>query len=408
MRKKILFMAEAVTLAHVGRLSALAASLNPNFYDIKLLSAPGFDHLLGSLPFTKGSLASIAPKHFLKSLKAGRNPYDLKTLIGYVEEDLRQIDEFEPDLIVGDFRLSLAVSGKLRKLPTINIVNAHWSPYAHPLWTVPSHPVLSVLGPVLGQTLFNWFRPSVFSSFAAPFNLFLKHYGLEPVIDYREFYCHGDFVLYPDLPDVVPTFDRPSNHRYLGPLTWSTQTKLPDWWHQIDPQLRAVFVSLGSSGRTGLLPKLLSAMGEENLQLLVATSDKDRIAKPLANAFIADFIPADRALAVAELMICNGGSGSINQAIMAGCPLIGIAENLDQYLAMNFVEKSGFGVLLRADQVTPQLLRRTLHEVLDHSEYRSRAQEMKNIASSYSPQSRFARLVVEVFSARQNLITEAV
>ena len=46
----------------------------------------------------------------------------------YVEEDLRLIDSFRPDVVVGDFRVSLAISARKARIPYVNVTNAYWSP----------------------------------------------------------------------------------------------------------------------------------------------------------------------------------------------------------------------------------------------------------------------------------------
>ena len=48
-RPRVLFVAEAVTLAHVARPAALLEALDPVEYELHLASAPRFDHLLSDL-----------------------------------------------------------------------------------------------------------------------------------------------------------------------------------------------------------------------------------------------------------------------------------------------------------------------------------------------------------------------
>ena len=46
----------------------------------------------------------------------------------YVEADRRLLDSWHPDLVVGDFRLTLAVSARLARIPYLPISSAHWVP----------------------------------------------------------------------------------------------------------------------------------------------------------------------------------------------------------------------------------------------------------------------------------------
>lgn len=53
----------------------------------------------------------------------------------------------------------------------------------------------------------------------------------------------------------------------------------------------------------------------------------------------------------AQLVVCNGGSPTTNQAFTHGVPVLGIARNMDQFLNMRAIERYGAGVMLRSDRV---------------------------------------------------------
>ena len=57
------------------------------------------------------------------------------------ENDLALIKSYRPDLIVGDFRLSLSISARVAGIPYAAISSAHWSPYyrhaAYPMPVLP-------------------------------------------------------------------------------------------------------------------------------------------------------------------------------------------------------------------------------------------------------------------------------
>ena len=52
------------------------------------------------------------------------------------------IREVEPDVVVGDFRLSLSVSARVAGVPYLAITNAYWSPYARQRFPLPELPVV--------------------------------------------------------------------------------------------------------------------------------------------------------------------------------------------------------------------------------------------------------------------------
>ena len=111
-RPRVLFFAEAVSLAHIARPAVLAQALDPERYEVCLASDPRFDQLFTGLPFERRPIYSISTQSFLAALANGSPIYKTSTLRRYVEDDLELIRAWKPDVVVGDFRLSLAVSAR--------------------------------------------------------------------------------------------------------------------------------------------------------------------------------------------------------------------------------------------------------------------------------------------------------
>ena len=89
---RILFFAEAVTLAHVARPVALARALDDRLFDVHLAHHPRYRDLLGDLAISEHEINSISPQQFMQALAGGKPLYNVSTLSSYVEEDLRLID----------------------------------------------------------------------------------------------------------------------------------------------------------------------------------------------------------------------------------------------------------------------------------------------------------------------------
>lgn len=71
-RRRILFVAEAVTLAHVVRPFALAQSLDPSRYEVHFACDPRYNQLLGPLPFRHHAIHTIPSERFFGNLTQGR------------------------------------------------------------------------------------------------------------------------------------------------------------------------------------------------------------------------------------------------------------------------------------------------------------------------------------------------
>ena len=400
-RNRILFIAEAVTLAHVARLVALAESLDSHRYEVSIASDPRYNSLLGQLSFPLKSIHTIPAKQFFSALAQGKAIYGESDLAAYVEEDLGVIDEFRPDVVVGDFRLSLAVSARLRAVPYISISNGYWSPYARLQFPLPDITITRLLGVRLGQLLFDIGRPIAFSLHSRPMNRVRRNHGLAPLAsDIREIYTEADYTLYADIAELVPTEDLPENHQFIGPIAWSPVSPLPEWWGSIPDDRPIIYVTLGSSGQGNLLPTILEALEELPVSVIAATAARAPSARIPENAWVTDFLPGDQAAAIASLVVCNGGSPTSYQGLVAGKPIIGIASNLDQYLNMSLVQAAGAGKLIRGGKTSASLVRNTVSEALDDSKMQATAKSLSLAIGHYDALAAFEALVRRIVAAR--------
>ena len=170
-RKRVLFVAEAVTLAHVARPATLAAALDGARWDVHFAHDPRYRHLLGATAFSEHHLRSKEPADFVAALARGQPLYDMPTLQRYVEEETALLEEVQPDVVVGDFRLSLPVSAELAGIPCITLANACWSPYTRQHYRVPDLPLTRALGAGVGQWVFGAARPFAFALHSLPMAL---------------------------------------------------------------------------------------------------------------------------------------------------------------------------------------------------------------------------------------------
>jgi UDP:flavonoid glycosyltransferase YjiC (YdhE family) len=393
-KTRILFVAEAVTLAHIGRLARLARSLDQARFEICLASDPRYDHLLGMLPFSRRRIETISGERFFAALKKGAPIYDLATLQRYVEADLALIDEFRPDLVVGDFRLSLDVSTKLRSVPYLTVTNAYWSPFATIKYPVPEIPLTRMVGVPLAQGFFDLARPLVFAIHAVPLNRLRRKFGLPSLPwDLRHSYTNADHVVYADIPELVPTRNLPPNHHFIGPILWSPEVPLPPWWDALPDDRPLIYATLGSSGQSDLLPIVLEALSRLSVSVIAATGGRVATERIHPNTFIEDFVPGEQAAARASLVICNGGSPTSYQALANGVPVIGIASNLDQYLNMSLIEESGAGTLIRAGQASATRIQRSTERILGTPAIRKNAEQLKLAISRYQAPRNFSALL---------------
>lgn len=394
-RQRVLFVAEAVTLAHIARPLALARALDPRLYEVFLACDTRFSALSPRLPFAVRPIRSIPTDRFLRSLDRGSPVYDARTLRGYVREDLEVIRETAPDVVVGDFRLSLSVSARLARVPYMAITDACWSPYGRQRYPLAEHPTTRILGVRPAQFFFQAIRPLAFAYHCRPLNHVRKEHGLPPLgSDLRRVYTDADQVLYADIPELAPLLGLPENHHYLGPVLWSPAVAEPDWWNTVPRDRPVLYVTFGTSGHSeSLLPRTLEALADLPVSVLAATAGRMTCGRVPRNAFVADFLDGEKAAARSSLVICNGGTLTVQQALCARAPVIGIASNMNQLLNMRTVRRTGAGEMLRAGTASVAGIRATVMKMLAQPVYSQAAAAAAEIYGKYDAAARFERVL---------------
>jgi UDP:flavonoid glycosyltransferase YjiC (YdhE family) len=389
---------EAVTLAHVARPLVLAEALDPARYEVHFACADHSRSWLAGVPHIRHwPLQSLSPDRFMAALAAGRPLYDESTLESYVEEDFRLLREIRPDLVVGDFRLSLSVSAPLAGVPFANLTNAHWSPYATvQRYPFQEHPLGKVIGIRLAEQLFHVVWPWIFRLHASSLNRVRRRHGFEPFADLRHAYTWGDYTFYADLPELVPTVGLPPTHRYLGPILWSPAVPMPPWWESIPTDRPLIYVTLGSSGQVRVLPAVISALAELPVNAMVATAGRVPAADLPPNVFSADYLPGLVAAARSALVVCNGGSATVYQALSQGKPLLGIVSNMDQHLTMGAVCDSRAGIVLRAERARRPEIAVALSTLLEARTFADAAKRVAGWCSEIKAPDRFAAEVAAI------------
>ncbi len=400
-RRRILFIAEAVSLAHVARAAALACGLDPQRYDVHLACDRRYLHLFEKLPATVHSIRSIRGELFQDRLRKGSPLYTIDELRTYVKQDLRLLAELNPDAVIGDFRLSLSVSARTASIPYLTVTNAHWSPYARPNFIVPELAITQRFGPRLGQALFTLLRPFVFAQQASALNHIRKEYGLSSLgYSLPKIFTEADDTLYADLPELVPTCNAPRRHHYLGPVLWSPE-ETPPWWATVPSDRPIAYVSLGTSGRPEILSTVLTALQRLGIGALVSTAGRRPPDRLPDNTWIAPYLPGLDAARRADLVICNGGSATVYQALAAGVPVVGIPTNLDQYLMMDYVRRYGAGESVRAGQASLSLLMRAMKHIADKPDYRLNAGRLGALIAAGQPQDRLDHILSAILRIDQ-------
>lgn len=395
---KVLFVGEAATLAHIARPLVLAGMLDSERFALHFACDASVSWLLAGFRGTTHLLPSLGSAHFIQALARGKPLFDEATLERYVADDLKLLTLLAPDVVVGDFRLSLSVSARLAGVPYVAISNCYWSPY----WRVPHYPppVLPMTGFVplpLVDLLLSLVRPIMFAIHSVPMNRVRRRHGLPSLgADLRRVYTDADHVVYADQPELFPGTVFPANHEFIGPLLWSPPVAAPDWWDSLRGERPLVYVTLGSSGQAELLPRILLCLANLDVNVVASTAGAPLPSEIPANARLAAYLPGEEAARRAQLVIFNGGSLTAQQALAAGVPVVAIASNLDQFLNMGALERAGVGLTLRADRFRAGDLASAVRILLAPGPHREAAQRLARQSAAFTAAVDFGAILTRI------------
>ncbi|GLS45784.1 glycosyltransferase [Methylobacterium brachythecii] len=193
-----------------------------------------------------------------------------------------------------------------------------------------------------------------------------------------------DVFLQPSVPEFEYDYgELPKNLRFVGLLpSGPAKIPLPDWWSELDPAKPTVLVTQGTLANSDfgqLVEPALLALAERTDINVVATAggrpvDEVHLALP-ANARISSYLPFDTVLSQVDLLVTNGGYGSVSQALAAGVPLVSAGLTEDKAEVAARIGWSGVGINLATNTPTVEALRDAIGRVLSEPGFKARASE---------------------------------
>jgi MGT family glycosyltransferase len=217
------------------------------------------------------------------------------------------------------------------------------------------------------------------------------------------------------LPDLylhpgIESFEYPDSNskvQYIGALpTPAGQATLPEWWRRLDRGKRLVLVTQGTVANHDfgqvIAPALVALGGREDVTIIVATGGQPAGSIPVAipsNARIASFLPYAEIMPEIDLLITNGGYGTVNMAIAHGIPLISAGLTEDKEEVSAHVQWSGAGIDLRTNQATPEAIRHAVDEIHTQPRYRERARQFAREFASHDVQAELLCFIEECVAA---------
>lgn len=232
------------------------------------------------------------------------------------------------------------------------------------------------------------------------------------------FLAAADLIILEGMPEISgsATFDNhaltflKSKLRFTGPLLTEYPEQLPEraelkQLYIGDSNKVMIYITIG--GGSALIGEEFLKQVLDCLKLLpdmtgiIATgiaTPPEIINKyqPSSNVIIRGFVPGTEMIKASDITIFHGGSSTLMTCIACGTPAIIVPSMGEQEDNGAVLAQNGAGILLDKPTLTGEKLASAVREILQHSAYRTSAQQLQAIGKKYGGADAAATLIEQV------------
>lgn len=202
----------------------------------------------------------------------------------------------------------------------------------------------------------------------------------------------GSFFDWPSRSDAevqftVPSFEYPRSDlpaivHFAGPLPLApSNAECPPWWGELDGSRPVVHVTQGTVANADyslLIRPTIDALADRDLLVVVSTGGRpvEALGALPANVRAASYLPYDKLFPKLDLLVSNGGYGTVQYALAHGVPLVVAGQTEDKIEVTARVGWSGVGINLRTNAAEPAKVAAAVDRVLAEPRYRLNAERI--------------------------------
>jgi UDP:flavonoid glycosyltransferase YjiC (YdhE family) len=343
---------------------ALARRLSRAGHDVRVLGHNTIDRRHGHADWRFRALRHTPD---FDSVAAAERPDDMADtarrlwFAGAVARDVAEELASQPaDVLVADCMLFGAISaGEAARIPTVSLFHGAFALFRRG----PLFDLLTAQLPAL--------------------NALRVELGLSPVE--RIFHVHDACALslVAGPREFEPEMPLPANVRFVGPLFDAPSAMDAEPQPEGRP-LVVISFSTGQQGQAAVLQRIIDGLDELPIRAVVTTGPAIDPATLRAgsNVEIVRFVPHDRLLPQAALVVTHAGLGTVMAAMAHGVPLLCLPMGRDQFFNAARVEALGIGRRLPADAPAATIAG-AVRELLGNDVVRAAAKQGARIIAGY-------------------------
>ncbi len=324
--------------------------------------------------------------------------YSADEMRTYARAEAELFRQRKVSAVVTGFTLTVLLSSRLAGIP---VVAEHAGSYLPPLFERGLLPASSrsplPVFEYMPRPLARWLQ----NKGAARLKIHLKTYndiakelGVEPIPSFPALLL-GDLTLVTEAPEVLGVSEaemlawrptggayRPSTRlEYTGPIFAELDMPVPEAVERaLTGKGPKVYVAITSS-EPGLVRKAIKEAAAAGSRVIVAGTVHELGDLAGNDVIVAGVLPSHKIMPRVDLAVTAGGQGSVQCAMAAGTPLIGIPLQPEQDCNVHFVEQQGAARLLPMRDVGNGRLTALARQMLAEPAYRTAA---RRIAAAYA------------------------
>ena len=317
--------------------------------------------------------------------------------------------------------ITVAVTGSLlttmlsSRLAGVTVLTDHgsWVPpvYERGLVPAPSHPPWSILR-ALPERAVRWLSNAALPRtrfYCSGFNRVAAELGVEPVPSLSALVL-GDLAMVTEVPEVLGISAaemsswRPAGRRayrtgtqlrYTGPLYARLDVPLPEAVDEfLDRPGPVVYVAITSTS-PHIIRAVVASLTALDVRVLVSATVHDLADLTDERVMVAGVLPSHLVMPRVDLAITAGGQGSVQTAMAAGTPILGIPLQPEQDLNVALLERRGAARLVARHDAHTSRLASVADDMVRHEQYRIAADGVRRLYDAVDGPGNAADLIIE-------------
>jgi UDP:flavonoid glycosyltransferase YjiC (YdhE family) len=343
----------------------------------------------------------------------GQSMYSDAEIRAYVAAEAEYFRAHGVTVAVTGFLLTTMVSSRLAGV-TVLTDHGSWVPpvYERGLVPAPSHPPWPILR-ALPERAVRWLANAALPRtrfYCAGFNRVAADLGVEPVPSLPALVL-GDLAMVTEVPEIlgVPAAEmaawqpagrrgyRPGTRlRYTGPLYARLDVPLPDAVSEFLDRPGPVVYAAITSTSPHIIRGVVGALNALDVRVLVAATVHDVADLGDERVMVAGILPSHRVMPRVDLAVTAGGQGSVQTAMAAGTPVLGIPLQPEQDLNVVLLERQGAARLVSRRDAHGSRLASVADDMLRNDRYRAAADRVRRLYDAVDGPGNAADVIIEV------------